>query len=241
MADRPTGKPANWYPDPERKKKLRYWDGTRWTDHWIAKPPGRRSALPPPPDLTTTPISTLPTAQPHFSFDDEDNLDEYQNPWAKKKKAVKYESFEPFIPMRDLSEDSGDKKKKVKVNKPGKPPKPRSKIVMILVPLIVVAVVVAFAFLVVLPKMAPTPPPVLPPIATAVVPDVEGKTVRVGIGELKEAKFERVLVQNASGARVNKLKGRKICSTTPPAGEIVKAGSRVTVIVRNRANPCPKQ
>lgn len=24
---------ANWYPDPSGKHELRYWDGTRWTDH----------------------------------------------------------------------------------------------------------------------------------------------------------------------------------------------------------------
>lgn len=25
--------PANWYPDPQRVKRLRYWDGSRWTEH----------------------------------------------------------------------------------------------------------------------------------------------------------------------------------------------------------------
>ncbi len=25
--------PANWYPDPEGERRLRYWDGQRWTDH----------------------------------------------------------------------------------------------------------------------------------------------------------------------------------------------------------------
>jgi uncharacterized RDD family membrane protein YckC len=25
--------PANWYPDPSGKTRLRYWDGARWTDH----------------------------------------------------------------------------------------------------------------------------------------------------------------------------------------------------------------
>ncbi|MCA1656615.1 MAG: DUF2510 domain-containing protein [Actinobacteria bacterium] len=24
--------PANWYPDPSRAARLRYWDGERWTD-----------------------------------------------------------------------------------------------------------------------------------------------------------------------------------------------------------------
>jgi hypothetical protein len=25
--------PADWYPDPRGEKRLRYWDGTQWTDH----------------------------------------------------------------------------------------------------------------------------------------------------------------------------------------------------------------
>lgn len=29
----PSGPPADWYPDPHGKKRLRYWDGTTWTDH----------------------------------------------------------------------------------------------------------------------------------------------------------------------------------------------------------------
>ena len=26
------GPPANWYPDPYGEKRLRYWDGSTWTD-----------------------------------------------------------------------------------------------------------------------------------------------------------------------------------------------------------------
>lgn len=29
----PTLPPANWYPDPHGLKRLRYWDGSSWTDH----------------------------------------------------------------------------------------------------------------------------------------------------------------------------------------------------------------
>ena len=29
----PTLPPANWYPDPSGQARLRYWDGSRWTDH----------------------------------------------------------------------------------------------------------------------------------------------------------------------------------------------------------------
>ena len=25
--------PANWYPDPVTRHELRYWDGSRWTEH----------------------------------------------------------------------------------------------------------------------------------------------------------------------------------------------------------------
>lgn len=27
------GQPADWYPDPRGEKRLRYWDGSTWTDH----------------------------------------------------------------------------------------------------------------------------------------------------------------------------------------------------------------
>jgi hypothetical protein len=27
------GQPADWYPDPRGEKRLRYWDGSQWTDH----------------------------------------------------------------------------------------------------------------------------------------------------------------------------------------------------------------
>jgi hypothetical protein len=27
------GQPADWYPDPRGEKRLRYWDGTQWTEH----------------------------------------------------------------------------------------------------------------------------------------------------------------------------------------------------------------
>jgi hypothetical protein len=30
--DRP-GTPADWYPDPKGEKRLRYWDGSQWTEH----------------------------------------------------------------------------------------------------------------------------------------------------------------------------------------------------------------
>jgi hypothetical protein len=28
-----TAKPADWYPDPHGEARLRYWDGSRWTEH----------------------------------------------------------------------------------------------------------------------------------------------------------------------------------------------------------------
>jgi hypothetical protein len=38
----PTLPPANWYPDPNTPGQQRYWDGTRWTEHFA---PGAASAL----------------------------------------------------------------------------------------------------------------------------------------------------------------------------------------------------
>jgi hypothetical protein len=29
----PAGAKADWYPDPRGEKRLRYWDGSQWTDH----------------------------------------------------------------------------------------------------------------------------------------------------------------------------------------------------------------
>jgi hypothetical protein len=31
--DAPAGAKADWYPDPRGEKRLRYWDGSQWTDH----------------------------------------------------------------------------------------------------------------------------------------------------------------------------------------------------------------
>ncbi|MCD7101384.1 DUF2510 domain-containing protein [Pseudoclavibacter sp. 13-3] len=31
--ENPTTPPANWYPDPSQTGRLRWWDGTQWTDH----------------------------------------------------------------------------------------------------------------------------------------------------------------------------------------------------------------
>jgi hypothetical protein len=32
-AQAPTWRAADWYPDPQGEARLRYWDGTRWTEH----------------------------------------------------------------------------------------------------------------------------------------------------------------------------------------------------------------
>lgn len=36
--------PANWYADPEDEKQLRYWDGTRWTEHRAPAPSAHQPA-----------------------------------------------------------------------------------------------------------------------------------------------------------------------------------------------------
>lgn len=33
MRKKRTAHPASWFPDPAGRHQLRYWDGTRWTEH----------------------------------------------------------------------------------------------------------------------------------------------------------------------------------------------------------------
>ena len=33
MSDTPGAAPAGWHPDPQERHELRYWDGSKWTDH----------------------------------------------------------------------------------------------------------------------------------------------------------------------------------------------------------------
>ena len=33
MSDAPVEVPAGWHPDPQQRHELRYWDGSKWTDH----------------------------------------------------------------------------------------------------------------------------------------------------------------------------------------------------------------
>lgn len=52
----PSLPPAGWHDDPDDPTSLRYWDGTRWTDHRTPKQP----AAPPPPPAPGTPATAPP-------------------------------------------------------------------------------------------------------------------------------------------------------------------------------------
>lgn len=42
LADAP---PPGWYPDPRGGMRLRWWDGTDWSDHWRAPPTAAEQAI----------------------------------------------------------------------------------------------------------------------------------------------------------------------------------------------------
>lgn len=52
--------PAGWHPDPSGAPQLRYWDGTRWTEHVHATAP----AVPPVPQAPPAPPTTPTTPPP---------------------------------------------------------------------------------------------------------------------------------------------------------------------------------
>jgi hypothetical protein len=54
---------AAWYPDPTGRFELRYWDGTRWTEHVSTADPGSSDALvAAPPDVAEDPERAAPVA-----------------------------------------------------------------------------------------------------------------------------------------------------------------------------------
>ena len=56
----PAAVPAGWHPDPSGAGQLRYWDGTRWTEHvHVQAPPA-----PPAPVAPVTPPPAPPTTPP---------------------------------------------------------------------------------------------------------------------------------------------------------------------------------
>ena len=50
--------PPNWYPDPHDPKRLRYWDGVAWTDHFAPASPSASPASAQPPLTGTTAADT---------------------------------------------------------------------------------------------------------------------------------------------------------------------------------------
>ena len=63
--------PANWYPDPEGYERLRYWDGTQWTNHYheaAPQAPSNSSPAPLPASASMSSSFSLeePAALPDF-------------------------------------------------------------------------------------------------------------------------------------------------------------------------------
>lgn len=60
---------AGWYPDPEVAGRLRYWDGTQWTEHLAAAAPPAPVGAPPPSAPTAPPLTRYVTpAQAHVTL-----------------------------------------------------------------------------------------------------------------------------------------------------------------------------
>jgi hypothetical protein len=55
--------PQNWYPDPTSRHELRYWDGSRWTEHVSSAGVGGTDPV------LTEPIAGIPAGQPGSASD----------------------------------------------------------------------------------------------------------------------------------------------------------------------------
>lgn len=57
-----TTSPAAWHDDPSGSGRLRYWDGTRWTNHYSDRPAGPEGHAQDqsPSSLETTPVAAIP-------------------------------------------------------------------------------------------------------------------------------------------------------------------------------------
>jgi len=59
QAPPPTGPtPADWYPDPEHPGQLRYWDGSRWTEHRAPAHPANAGTVESQPGAVNAPLAT---------------------------------------------------------------------------------------------------------------------------------------------------------------------------------------
>ena len=70
-----------WYPDPEMEGRLRYWDGTRWTEHLAAPQAAVSQPVPPVHSAPLPPLAPAPfrgygaPVPPHVTL--------YTNPYEK--------------------------------------------------------------------------------------------------------------------------------------------------------------
>lgn len=55
--------PANWYDDPHHAEQLRYWDGSRWTEHVAPKAPPAQPEPQAPPAHVATPTAVAPATK----------------------------------------------------------------------------------------------------------------------------------------------------------------------------------
>lgn len=219
MNTRPTGKPADWYPDPERKRKMRYWDGKNWTDNWVPVAKGRRIRRPPPEDIKVNPATLLPVEPPEFTFDQAEEFEEHQRIAYELEKPVPRPG-QLFIPKKTLKQRVKDSSR------------------LLLAGAMAIVSIVVVAKFIVLPRMGEEKPKADPAL-TVTVPNLAGEPIAYARDLLKEGRLTVGEAVTLQGKHVGKSNNWLVCSTDPRAGVKIPRESGVRLVVARALSDCP--